>query len=451
MIDQAIEAGRRSTSSLAPALGVVGRLVYPASVFFLLHTLDTLGFLDLLINGPSWYGKTGGAFTHGIYLLAVLTGVYLFWCGTYKPTQFKRALPVAVASILLISAAWSADPRTAVSQGVLYITTVLGAIGLAQLWDGDALLELTAKICAFCAFASLLVLPPPGADFQGIFPHKNILGAAMSVGVLACLHTMRVRRGSQVRNVLLLGVCTTVAIMSKSTTSFMVVLVLFVLNVIGQLYLRGGRTRTVSLWLVLLCFGTVIFFLVNEAMLFELLGKDPTLTGRTTFWPYVIDNIFNRPFLGWGYFGFWTPFNPIALQIAEAIKGDDNWYVWIIPNAHNGLLEILLEIGFVGTFLFGFLLLRNFMIAVKCLNGPAEQLGLSLLMLLVGILLDGVSEIVLLVAQQVWPVVFFTLGFLCEKQLRLARHRKVMRSPGAEQSAFAKRRGMHVYRSSWRK
>jgi exopolysaccharide production protein ExoQ len=431
MIDQAIEARQRSTPSLAPALGVAGRLVYPASVFFLLYAIDTLGFLDRLINGPSWSGKAGNTLTHGLYLLAVLTGVYLFWCGTYKPARFKRALPVAVASILLISAAWSADSRLAVSQGVLYVTTVLGAIGMAQLWDGDRLLELTAKICAFCAVASLLVLPPPGVDFQGIFPHKNILGAAMSVGVLAGLHTMRVRRGSQLRNVLITGVCATVAVMSKSTTSLMIVLVLFVLNVIGRLYLRGGRTRIVSLWLVLLSAGIVIFFLVNETMLFELLGKEQTLTGRTLFWPYVIDNIFNRPFLGWGYFGFWTPFNPIALQIAEAIKGEDNWYVWIIPNAHNGLLEILLEIGFVGTFLFGFLLLRNFMIAVKCMNGPAGQLGLSLLMLLVGILIDGVSEIVLLVAQQVWTVFFFMLGFLCEKQLRLAGHRKVMRSSGS--------------------
>jgi O-antigen ligase len=203
----------------------------------------------------------------------------------------------------------------------------------------------------------------------------------------------------------------------------LVVLVLLVLDVIGRLYLRGGRPRIVSRWLGLLSVGMVVFFMVNESTLLELLGKDPTLTGRTLFWPYVIDNIFNRPFLGWGYFGFWTPFNPIALQIAEAIKGDDNWYVWIIPNAHNGLLEALLEVGFVGTFLFGFLLLRNFRIAVKCMNGPAGQLGLSLLMLLVGILIDGVSEIVLLVAQHVWTVFFFMLGFLCEKKLRLAGRR----------------------------
>lgn len=430
MVDQGIVARQRRTPSLVPALGGTRRLLYPVSVFFLLQSLNTLGFIDAWIYGPWWYGKTGSTVAHGLYLLSVLTGVYLFWWGTYKPAQFNRALPVAVASILLISAAWSADSRTGVSQGVLYITTVLGAIGMAQLWDGDGLLDLTAKICAFCAVASLLVLRPPGADFQGIFPHKNILGEAMSVGVLAGLHAMRVSRGSRLRNVFIICVCATVAVMSKSTTSMVVVLVLFVLDVIGRLYLRGGRARFVSMWLGLLSAGMVIFFLLNESTLLELLGKDPTLTGRTTFWPYVIDNIFKRPFLGWGYFGFWTPFNPIALQIAEAIRGDDNWYVWIIPNAHNGLLEALLEIGFVGTFLFGFLLLRNFMIALKCMNGPGGQLGLTLLMLLVGILLDGVSEIVMLVAQQVWTVFFFMLGFLCEKKLRLAGHPKVKRSSG---------------------
>jgi exopolysaccharide production protein ExoQ len=426
MVDRAIVAKQRRTPSLVPALGFTGRLLYVASVFFLLESLSTLGFLDRLMNGPAWYGRQGGTLTHSFYLLSVLTGAYLFWWGTYKPAEFKRVLPVAVASILLISAAWSADPRTAVSQGVLYITTVLGAIGMAQLWDGDGLLDLTAKICAFCAVASLLVLPPAGDDFQGIFSHKNILGAVMALGVLAGLHAMRVRRGSQLRNVFIIGVCATVAVMSKSTTSMLIVLVFLVIDVLGRLYLRGGKPRIVGMWLGFLCAGMVVFFMINGSTLFELLGKDPTLTGRTLFWPFVIDNIFDRPFLGWGYFGFWTPFNPIQMQISEAIKGD-TWYVWIIPNAHNGLLEALLEIGFVGTFLFGFLILRNFMIAVKCMNGPAGQLGLSLLMLLVGILLDGVSEVVMLVAQHVWTVFFFMLGFCCEKKL-LAEHRKVMHS-----------------------
>ena len=372
MVDQADVARQGRTRSVVPAVSAKRGLVYPASVFFLLASIGSMGFLDWLINGPGWYGKQGGTLPQGIYLLSVLTGIYLFLQGTHKPVQVNRALPVAVASILLISAAWSADPRTGISQGVLYITNVLGAVGMAQLWDGDELLDLAAKIFAFCAVASLLVIPPPGADFHGIFAQKNVLGAVMSVGVLAGLHALRVGRGSRLRNVFFIGLCAFVVVKSGSTTSILIVLAFFLLDGIGRLYLQGGVARTVGVWLGLLSAGALLFFFANQSALLELLGKDPTLTGRTLFWPYVFDNILNRPFLGWGYFGFWTPFNPIALQIAEAIRPEGVWYVWIIPNAHNGLLEALLEIGFVGTSLFVFLMLRNLTIAVKCIKGPVR-------------------------------------------------------------------------------
>src|SRR5262249_685120 len=112
------------------------------------------------------------------------------------------------------------------------------------------------------------------------------------------------------------------------------------------------------------------------------------------------------------------------LQIAEAIRGD-NWYRFNIPNAHNGMLDFLLQIGFLGTALFLFLWLRNIVLAVKCMNGPARKFGVSLMVFLLGILLFGVREEVLLAAQQIWTGLFFIMGFICEKQLWLAHAARV--------------------------
>jgi O-antigen ligase len=92
-----------------------------------------------------------------------------------------------------------------------------------------------------------------------------------------------------------------------------------------------------------------------------------------------------------------------------------------IANAHNGMLEFLLEIGFVGTSFFIFLWLRNFVLAVKCMNGPGRQFGLSSVLFLISILAIGVSEQVLLSAQELWTSLFFVMGFICEKELWLAR------------------------------
>jgi O-antigen ligase len=48
----------------------------------------------------------------------------------------------------------------------------------------------------------------------------------------------------------------------------------------------------------------------------------------------------------------------------------------LLSEAHNGILEMLLEIGFLGSSFFIFLWVRNFVIATKCMNGPARQIGL---------------------------------------------------------------------------
>src|SRR5262249_48049653 len=153
---------------------------------------------------------------------------------------------------------------------------------------------------------------------------------------------------------------------------------------------------------------------MNEDLFLDLLGKDSTLSGRTLIWPYVLDRIAEKPILGWGFYAFWSPLNPLAVQLNDMLR-------WSVPQAHSGILELLLQIGFVGTTLFLVLWLRNFVLAVKCMGGVAGEFGVSLMLLLIGILVTGVSEEVLLNADKTWTSLFFVMGFICEKQLRLAR------------------------------
>jgi exopolysaccharide production protein ExoQ len=269
--------------------------------------------------------------------------------------------------------------------------------------DSDALMDLVALICGLSAVASVVqffIFPELG-DFRGIFSQKNVLGQVMAGGVLAALHGARIRGGRRFRYICIIALCTIVAFMSKSATSILTIVVFFWLDILGRLYLRGGSFRIISICLAIVCVPIVIFFVTNADSIFELFGKDSTLTGRTMFWPFAIDNISKKPLLGWGFHAFWSPLNPIVAQIDEAIRGD-NWYTFYIVNAHNGMLELLLDIGFVGTSFFIFLWLRNFVMAVKCMNGPARQFGLSSVLLLIGIFLVGVSEVVLNSAGQIW-------------------------------------------------
>ena len=398
-------------------------VLYAASVFFLLQSMSGPKYIDRSIYGE-WYGKAGDKITVTLNLVGIFTSLYLFWSGARKTriAQLNWVLPLAAASLLLISVLWSVDPRVTFTQGTAYFFVVLGAIGLVEALDGDELMDLIALLCGLTAVASVvqfLIFPEPG-DFRGIFSQKNVLGQVMAGGVLTALHGARIRGVRRFRYICVIVLCAVVAFMSKSATSILTIVIFFWLDILGRLYFRGGSFRMISICLAIGSVPIVIVLVTNGNLIFEVFGKDSTLTGRTTFWPYVIDNISRKPLLGWGFCAFWSPLNPTALQIAEAIRGE-NYFTFLIVNAHNGLLEFLLEIGFLGTSFFIFLWLRNLVKAVKCMNGRARQIGLSSVLLLIGILLVGVSEEVLLAAGQIWTNLFFMMGFICEKELWLAR------------------------------
>lgn len=401
------------------------RLLYPPSAFFLFLSVGAFNFVDRLMYGEAWYGKTGDRFTQSVNLLGIAISFFLFWLSRQQPTRVGRALPLAIAAFLPISALWSADPHVAITQGTLYFFTVTGFIALAELWDADALIDLIAKLIAVCAVLSLIFQKHGGfGDFTGIFPHKNVLGQVMAAGVFAALHGWRTRRS--LIYLMIIALCATVASLSQSTTSQLIIAVFVAMDIFGRLYLRGGALRALGVGGAIVAAAVVIFFLLNEAMFLEMVGKDPTLSGRTEIWPYVIDKIYQRPIFGWGYFGFWTSANPAAWSIAQAIALEhDTWFVAILPNAHNTLLEMLLEIGVVGTTLFVILTTRYAIVAIRCLNGPAKQLGLSSLMMMSGLTILSVSEVALLPAQGVFTALFFMVGMACEKKIWQYRHQRI--------------------------
>ena len=301
-------------------------------------------------------------------------------------------LPLAIAVLMLTSALWSADPRVAITQGTLYFFMVLGFIALVELWDVDALIDLLAKLIAVCAVLSLIIATHGQFnDFTGIYGQKNVLGQVMAAGVFAALHGWRTRRS--LIYPMIVALCTTVAFLSQSTASLLAIAVFVAIDILGRLYLRGGDRRTLSVVGAIVGAASVILFLLNEATFVAMLDKDPTLSGRTEIWSFAIDKIYQRPLLGWGYFGFWVQANPAALSIAQTIALiHRTWYVAVLPNAHNTLLEMPLEIGVVGTTFFIALMTRYVIVAKRCLNGPAKQLGLSCLMLMSGLMIVCVSE-----------------------------------------------------------
>lgn len=70
----------------------------------------------------------------------------------------------------------------------------------------------------------------------------------------------------------------------------------------------------------------------------QMLGRDPTLTGRTEIWSLVL-RLAGNPFFGTGYESFW---------LGERVEKASAAFYYTLNEAHNGYIEVYLNLGWVG-------------------------------------------------------------------------------------------------------
>jgi exopolysaccharide production protein ExoQ len=397
---------------------------YLAVSFFIMQATGFFGVIDRITYG-AWVEKTGDSFTQSLNVLQILISIFMFWIGYRKSKTISlgATLLLIVVAYLFMSVFWSVDPQTSLRRSVVYFFFVLGVIGIANTLSGDEYLELLRKLVFLSAIASLvvLVISPATAlmsdgPLRGIFPHKNFLGQVMAAGVLAGLHGMRVggrgrRRSCLAMIILFVGL----AFASRSSTSLMTIFLFLSVEII---LLISGRYSIIVM--IIISVPTITIAVLAPGIILDFLGKDATLTGRTDLWYFVDICIAQRPLLGWGFAAFWALTNPAANEISMNLG-------WHVPHAHNGLRELLLEVGGIGTSLFAIVFARNIWIATRCLRTPAKELGKTLLMCCVGILLVGISEEVLVDPSQISVGLLFVMGLMGERVLRAGAQQQGVR------------------------
>jgi len=196
----------------------------------------------------------------------------------------------------------------------------------------------------------------PGA-WRGVWVEKNNLGSTMAIGfiaaVAAALHNPSRLRWWAGAAVLMLGLL----ILSTSKTSLVSIVIgsgaIFAIWLAG----RGPVTGVVVIWTgvtAMLALATVV--VVDPALLFAVLGKDATLTGRTFIWDGIMRQIRTRPNTGFGYGVVWStegPWTPLAKIVAVA--GFRPYH------AHSTWLEMWLGMGLPGLVLWGLVVLETWL------------------------------------------------------------------------------------------
>jgi exopolysaccharide production protein ExoQ len=266
--------------------------------------------------------------------------------------QMKLVTAFPILALLLFPVSQLAT-RT-ISSGALLLAGILLMYYIMSRYAFDELLELflilgTGTIVASIVFA--LALPQYGLDslgghataWKGIFSAKNYLGD-LAVFFLAVAVSYR-GRTSFLRSVRVSQIifCLIAIAFSRAATAYLLTAIYLVYFVIMKT-LHRFRKKDYFVLCILLVGGLSIAAVMMVAapdLLFSLLGKDATLTGRTGIWNAAIDSIARRPLFGYGYQAFWLGLEGESYRVILAVS-------WLLAQAQNGFLDVTLEMGAAG-------------------------------------------------------------------------------------------------------
>ena len=318
-------------------------------------------------------------------------------------TRWKYAVQVAargkvlwvLVGIALASVLWSDLPGTTLRQSVALIGTTAFGVYLAaryEIGEQQRLVAWALAIAAVLSLAFALALPTYGASsgvdvpgWRGVYSQKNQLGSTMALSTLVFLFlvlTSRKRRW-------IAGACLLLSfglvILSKSMSALVVCTVLLALFPVYSV-LRWRITLAVPLltgtWLLV---GGVVFWILSHAeAILGTLGRNATLTGRTGVWALVLAMIRERPWLGYGYGGFWA--SGKGAYFSFALNGFEP------TSAHNGFLDLWLQLGLLGVAVFVFTFLLALLRAAAWAHLSKSTESLWPLMYLTFMLLYSITE-----------------------------------------------------------
>jgi exopolysaccharide production protein ExoQ len=285
------------------------------------------------------------------------------------------------------SVLWAYKPESSsirfAQQAMVVTSIVFPAMLAARTVDLMRGLFLCFAIAAILNLIFVFGRPPIDAKFAtwgypGYFSGKNYLGQCAAITFLLSLHQVFYPGLRRALGIIVTAIAVLLLFLSNSKTAL--VLALFV-PLLAWLTVKVGKSARQSPAIILLsipvCYAVLSLLSgFNMNRLSYILYGDSTFTGRTIIWDFAHLEIAHRPLLGWGYQSFWLV-GPDAPSILNA----PGW-VKTMPNAHNGYLDTLLELGYVG-----FVLLMVFIIATLHAIGRVAERDLSRARLLLSLAL----------------------------------------------------------------
>lgn len=384
-------------------------------LFFMSGTLTSLFTAQGATSSPL-VQAIGGAL--GLYALGTLLMVRQSIpriLGLYWPAL----LPVLFA---IMSLAWSEDGGLSIRRaGSLGLTTAFAFWMVFRFTPMQIvrLVVLAAATIVLVNFAVIQIQPSRGihqasdlinvhhaGSWRGLFGHKNDFGRAVALSTAFLVVGVTFGIGGKWARWAMVGLIGVAILMiSRSSSSQASLLIATVPTTVAMLLLMRRVSPKARAVLLVVAIPGIVIGVLSAQLVFEyvlgLLGRDATLTGRTTIWEGVILALDSKVVLGGGYGAGWQAVGPRLTSLTGIEVG----------HAHNGFLDLVVDIGVVGL---GMTLLFMFWLAglafARLMRGQEPEIAsLALAVLLFSFIGNVAGSFLLLHNSIYWvlPVVVF--------------------------------------------
>jgi exopolysaccharide production protein ExoQ len=230
--------------------------------------------------------------------------------------------------------------------------------------------------------------------YTGVAEDKNTLGAiCLLFGIVSVWHLLNLvsnrrhimyrKRHVLVHIVIIAMVAYLLAIANSITALSCMVLTTCVLLAIRWRVVARSQVMVHLLVLVTVAIPLCIAILGAFPNALHALGRNSTLTDRTLIWSWVIRLMPNR-WVGAGYGSFWLG-HRLDVMITNVT------HTWIPNQAHNGYLEIFINLGWVGVGLLMLVIVWGYLQLIRAWRQKRPASELMLAFFIIGVV-SNISE-----------------------------------------------------------
>jgi exopolysaccharide production protein ExoQ len=352
---------QRDENLPAMTLGITYILLVPLAIFAV-HG----GFSFEHASWNSDIGAVGGKFavvptSADTLLERIQSGVALVVSLLAMLPFYRRIASACLAMPLMLvlpiyatmSSLWSQDAGLSLRGGVSLLVSTLFAFYFVIAFSQRQQMEIVL-LTGFCIVAASIVIalfwPRFGLDhqlhegaWQGLFTQKNVCaGVTLFLLTPALALPSRHRYGQAIR-ALYIALCLLVILMTQSRTGWAITLIYLAFT--SGLRVLGKFERKDMLPLVVLIFAAFAILVMGAlqypSIFLSMISRSDSISGRSEIWTAIVASILRHPIGGYGFDAFWSLLHGEASNIFASTG-------WVVTGAHNGFLNVGLELGLVG-------------------------------------------------------------------------------------------------------